>query len=902
MQHGAPGQEPRRAHWWLGWVAHFLFISAAIAGATAVAFTLFRHAQAPLITGVTWHGDTALITTTLPARTRLYADRIPLAEATTSPDHLVAELHATRVALQHAAVSATTDDGVSDEVTTLWNGPMTMPARGSRYLSLVLGPRRSAAAATITLPRDDVRAHALLALGWTTSGFIADTLDVWLRPSPDATSYYRLPFSTDAPAWNPTWETTYRGGDLTVQHGNIENTVQWSFPASDTVELLLHGFRSGLRFKTEIVEIKFDGYTPYRFDPLPETITTDHRYIWRFDEKSSAEKIVIGIHHSRASALESMREIGDARPAGVWERIGLRGLANLWMALPIIVLPLLCRRSFSALGPARSILTGSLLALTLSPVVIDILRETARYVQPLVVLRLFAVPAAVILALSVAAGVVASRRAGDAGIAKTVVLGCVAFLVTSALILGAAQIARYIDTQFYALSVANDILRSKIYWRDVGSALAIATAGVLVWWIVRPHQWVHAALRRAFPALSEGKSAWLATLLEAIVLIVLIWPFSRETFLHAPEPTPPYAEAANSVMSLVYPLANSAPLLFGLIFLCTGGLCGDEDAAVRHRRTIAAALFALFVVGTTSTILALPISATIAFVLAWLVLVPDDEWQRIDAMRREVVLKREHYIGRALDLREADRAEASLESLNQKFGSGDLAPEDYEKRTEALRDRFSALRSGTGRREAELVEQLAFGAGVAPDDLGNGRHAALVGFWVSIAFVVVVAQEALTLGTRSAAPVLTFVVAMFIFVGRKTLEAFALGYLFAHLRGTSGVTKATIFAALQVAALLPTWMIYGATSTIPTDVLVIVAFDVVVGFLAFDLSSLKLIRPGLLTPRRIVAMAGLQDVTVIFALFSGSIASILTGQLSSLALTAVKAAFPHLPVQSQHGP
>ena len=872
---------------------------------------LFRHAQAPLITDIRWTRGTALVTTSEPARTRLYANRVPVAEATTSPSvqassrhRNVAELQATGVALGNLMIAATTPDGVSDELPTSWRRTSMIPPRGSRYLSLVLGPRRSAAAGTVTLPRDDPRAHALLALGWTTSGFITDTLDVWLRPSPEANAYYALPFSGDAPAWNPTSETTYRGGDVTVQHGNIENILQWSFPATDTIALVLHDFRPSLRFKQEIVEIKFDGYTPTRFDPLPETITTDHRYIWRFDAKNSVDQIVIGIHHSRASALESIREIGDAQPANRWARIGLRGVADLWIALPIIVLPLLCRRSFAILGPARSILTGSLLALTLSPAVIDIIQEIVGSSQGTTfMLKAFAVPAAVILVLSAAAASVASRRAGDAGIAKTVVFGCVAFLATLALIAAAVQTARDVDRAFYLdRDTVDNFLRAQIYWRDVGSVVTMATAGVLVWWIVRPYQWVRVTLRRAIPALPEGAAAWLAALLEAAVLIVLIWPFSREAYLHTPEPTPPFAEATNSFMSLVYPLARSAPILFGLVFLCTGGLCGDEDSAVRHRRTIAAALFALFVVGTTSTIVALTISATIAFLLTWLALVPDEQWQRIDALRREVVLKREHYIGRALDLREADRAEAALESLNQKFGSGDLAPDDYEKRTEALRERFSALRSGTNRREAALIEQLAFGAGVAPDDLGNGRRAALVGFWVSLAFVAVIAHEALTLGTRSAAPVLTFVVALFMFVGRRTLEAFVLGYLFAHLRGTSGVTKATIFAVLQVAALLPTWMIYGAASTIPTDVLVIVAFDVVVGFLAFDLPSLKMIRPGLLTPRRVVAMAGLQDLTVIFALFSGSIASILTGQLSSLALTAVKTAFPHLPVQNPHGP
>lgn len=870
-------------------VLRFLVVLVAIGGTTGLAFAMFRAAHPVLITDVAAKAKTFEVTSSEPVALRLYADGVPVAEATPVAQRSTTVLPLSGHAIDVWAVRATATDGRRSD-TAVWRspGPPVPPddAVGSRFLALMLGKHQSAVAATVTLPRSDERIHALLSLSWPPRAFIDNSLDVMLQPSPEANSYYDVSsFLGDT----SDWETTYHGGDVTVHIGALRNTVPSYFPATDriAVDLRLPWNHVVHRFRKDVVQLQFEGYAPSGFDPLPDTITTDRRYIWHDDPQHALDRIIITLRPERRSLFSVAHDWIEPHPTQPWTRLLLTLLHDVWNAAPIVVVAWLCRAAFKAMDAQHRMVAWSLAAIAFAPAASEVVNELSR-----LPLRLpqpaFGISWTTGLMFGVAVGALAifAVTAVTQGIAPR---ACLAFVATIALVVVVAAGAAIADHEFYTRPSFTDQVRTELFWRDVGTAVTMVAIALLLWWTIRPYAW----LRRM------GWGSALALTLEIGLLLFLSWPFGREAFLPPIEPAPRYGGAVSSLNVVIYALASAAPLVFALLYVSTGLAGPANDGPLRRRRIYTAALVALFVVGTQVTVAALPLPAIIAFGLMWFALVNDARWTSIDAWRHLVTEDRARFVDRALDLREADRVDRTLETLNDQFVSGSLSPKDYTERAEALRTRAIDLRRAVPN-DAAVIEQLAFGAGVAADDLGNGRRAGTVGLVVALGFAAVLAQQALALGTRSPAVVFTLAFTLLTFVGGRALSAFVFGYAFAHLRGSSGVTKATLLAAVQSVATLPVWLLAGSPATIPSDALAIVAFDVIVGFIAFDWPNLKFIRPTLLTPRRLIGVAGLQDVAVVFALFSGSIVSLLTGQVSAIAAAAIKAAFPTAPVPPVH--
>lgn len=869
----------------VGSVLRFVIILGGIAGAASIVFAMYRAAHPTLITDLQPKDHTLRVYTTQPARLRLYAADVPVAEMTTPPGPAPAVFDLPRPP-NALAVRAITEDGRRTDIKSF--GSYTLPGvsgepTGSRFVTFVLGKRRITAAATITLPRTDERVQALLKLAWPARAFTESTLDEALQPSPGSHTYYTVPsFVGDTAAW----ETTYRGGDVTVHAGSLVGAVPAPFPATDKIAFVLHVPWSRSRpFQSDVLQVRFDDFVPSRFDPMPEAMTSDRRLIWRSDQHHPIDRVTVTLEPSRRSTLATLRDWLTPDATSRWAQAAYSIVYGAWAAVGILLVARLGRKSFPSSHPPVAVVAWSLAALTFAPAVSELVNDLPRIMpRSQLSLAFYSVSELLIVAFG-AVFIVAAL------VLVVVPRGWLAFVATLALVVAIAAAAESVDARFYVSDILGDTARSRLFWRDVGSALTLCSTALLLWWTLRP-----------FPQLRRIKRIGIAAVfLETALLITLSWPFGWESFLPPLEPVPGYGGVAQALNQILFSLASAAPLLFGLLFLTTGRIGRTPADCVRTRRIFAAACVALFVVGPHAAVAYLPLPAAIAFGLMFVALVNDDRWNAIDRLRRVVVRDRRYFVDRALDLREAERVDNTLESLGDQFTAGTLSPDDYDKRVAALRAHAAKLRAPIPADDAPVVERLAFGGGVAADDLGNGRRAAFIGFCVALGFAAVLAQQALALDTRTPALGFTVAVTLLTFVGGRTLIAFVFGYVFAHLQGSSGVTKAAVLACVQIAATLPVWILSGPTSTILANALAIVAFDVIVGFLAFDLPNLRLIRPTLLTPRRLIAGAGLQNATVILALFSGSIVSLLTGQMSVLAAAAIKAAFPNAPVLPFHG-
>ena len=202
------------------------------------------------------------------------------------------------------------------------------------------------------------------------------------------------------------------------------------------------------------------------------------------------------------------------------------------------------------MDPQHRIVAWSLAAVAFAPALNEWVNQVQRLFEPSLVLF---------------AGVVAF-----AGVAPFVVTalaltvaprGWLAFVATLSLVVVVSAATSIVDSEFYSYNLLGDHARSKIFWRDLGSAVTMAAIALLLWWTIRPHPW----LRR----LPWGGAAF-AVFLEIALLIVLSWPFGRDGYLPPAEPVPSYSGAVGALTEVRYTLANAAPLLFGLLYVSMG--------------------------------------------------------------------------------------------------------------------------------------------------------------------------------------------------------------------------------------------------------------------------------------------------------------------------------------------
>lgn len=304
-------------------------------------------------------------------------------------------------------------------------------------------------------------------------------------------------------------------------------------------------------------------------------------------------------------------------------------------------------------------------------------------------------------------------------------------------------------------------------------------------------------------------------------------------------------------------------------------------------RAVGIYLFSVLLINSSVSWLLVPVPLIVAFLIAtfWLLLSPAELARSVAAG----ALDSKQLIRGLIDAGAASaRFSAIQKVLDKKLDAAELTPEEYENRLGAYRAYLAKAMAGEtaggGAKTADTA--FAFGHGSLRD---NVRAALGIGVLLVIPLVVIALyQYAPVRGARYPYPVADIVLFLMNAAVNWLLYAFFFGYYYAHIRGTTGLTKG---ANLCFAIVLP-FLAYRLLSTETlTDMwqfllwaAQVFVFCTLVGLIAFDY---RLLRTNGFRARDLLAI---HNVPVLFtysstmaAAVGSALVAIITNRVTDLA-------------------
>ena len=443
-----------------------------------------------------------------------------------------------------------------------------------------------------------------------------------------------------------------------------------------------------------------------------------------------------------------------------------------------------------------------------------------------------------------------------------------------------------------ALAVATQISQNLVF----PTTFAMSYAGLLFAWILCAGVFmclIFQGEHQLRALLNLPRRTTLVVCLLVLAALVICYPYTAQwmpldrQFWHQPW------RGVFSLLSFLGKLGSIVPLL-AMILVCIVlyALGGLRDST--QSKQVARLLFAGVLVGTGSVWFVFPVPLLLALVLFPLLVWNDGNRIQILSANRSVI-----YQDRAVLLDRACQHAKTQWSGGGWFGFGLLGlKEDEKKKLNDNKKLRVKLPSGEKMPASDLV--FAFGPHSWASD--NALQALRTGVWGALIFVVIYAFPSFIEQPRAGEdfPYLWALVRVVSVAGYWLLGAFFLGYFYEMIRGKTGWQKgATLAAAISLAIEPMAFVLAQSTveySAIVVSVIQRFAFFILVGLLAFDVSTFRLFKTAKTSWHRFPQLSGL---SVMQASFSVALAGLgvtlsgaFTGQITTVLAQVAAALIP----------
>ena len=319
-------------------------------------------------------------------------------------------------------------------------------------------------------------------------------------------------------------------------------------------------------------------------------------------------------------------------------------------------------------------------------------------------------------------------------------------------------------------------------------------------------------------------------------------------------------------------------------------------------------VFASYLVGTSPNWFWVPVPFLLALWIFPKMILHTSTRRKIIHFALPMVLVERGKLIRAIDSwANLKQLHAALDSLEKKFGSGDLAFNDYERRKLEIEDYMRKHDEVLPLQNSLRIKDTVLAVGPCNSDWDNGWWAAkrslvliLPLFLVySLVFTIREFQP------QNLYPFLWFCIQVITFVGDGLIAAFFFGYFFNSFRGSSGLKKGITVSVSIILCLLPAWIVPLSSSSL-TNLLGLFfragqtfLFFTILGIWAFDYRNYREALGGQFQWRKFAKFGDLPSATaflsVILTALGVAITTVVTGQFTSIVSQLVKVAIPSIP-------
>jgi hypothetical protein len=360
-----------------------------------------------------------------------------------------------------------------------------------------------------------------------------------------------------------------------------------------------------------------------------------------------------------------------------------------------------------------------------------------------------------------------------------------------------------------------------------------------------------------------------------------------------------------SFFSIVQDVAPYAPAAMAVLLLRRAKAAGR--AARVFVVNLGLLLFSAYLVGTTPNFFMIPVPFLISFWAFRRVVIRDPESRAaLDAVSGVVIARRRRWIERVLVNDTAQEFKNNVEQIKAKVLSGDLTPDDFEKRRKQIeayareREEKTKLENGLEAKETVLT------IGPHAENWKNGKWAVARGSVLVLPFFAVYLFILFLRGAILADlhyPILWNGSLVFTFLADWLLGAFFFGYFFNYIRGESGLKKGLRTSCAIIICLLPTWL-----SSAGTDIEIVAVFIragetflfyTLLGVWAFDLKTFSSALGERFRWKTFTRFGDMPSFTAVISVLFTSIGvgltTVLTGQFKDLVAQLVGAALGQHP-------
>ncbi|HXM35141.1 MAG TPA: DUF6185 family protein, partial [Pyrinomonadaceae bacterium] len=326
---------------------------------------------------------------------------------------------------------------------------------------------------------------------------------------------------------------------------------------------------------------------------------------------------------------------------------------------------------------------------------------------------------------------------------------------------------------------------------------------------------------------------------------------------------------------------------------------------------IALLLFSCYVIGTTTNWFIVPIPFLLALSLyPALLAAPPTRVDLLNKLKPRVISGRRWLLDRVFELSFSERLMSSMDQMEKKIVSGDLAIEEFLARRAKLENFAAGVREAAHDLSEEMeTSELALSLGPYETNWLNGWHAVKRGLLISLPFLVFYLMTFVLKQIRLDSPFVFLWTSLriFTFVLDWAAYAFFFGYFFNQLQGESGLKKGLKVALVVIACLSPVWLISGVSAVELSATFLragqIFLFFTVLGVWAFDYHTFRSTLREQFSWKKFAQFGDMPSFTAVASvlLTSAGVAfsSVLKGRFLELVTHLVSGIFPEIPGASR---
>lgn len=420
----------------------------------------------------------------------------------------------------------------------------------------------------------------------------------------------------------------------------------------------------------------------------------------------------------------------------------------------------------------------------------------------------------------------------------------------------------------------------------------------------------------AFMALSIGKLAragrlrpisfaYLAAVL--VFLVVMAYPANRSIFSLDTGKFSTWEVTRANLTNFFSMIQDFVPYIFlvGIVQILRVAN-RRQDEIHPFISAVALLLFSCYVISTTLSwfIVPIPFLLALKFYPQFLAMSPR-KINALNYLKPVAIERRRWFLDRVFDLSLSQRLLSSMDQMEKKIASGDLAVEEFLKRRLKLEKYAAGVRAENNFFYDLEAKDLALSLGPYRTNWLNGIHALKRGLIISLPFILfylltfVIKQIRL----NSSFVFLWTSLRIITFMLDWAVYAFFFGYFFNQLKGELGLKKGLRVALVVIACLSPVWLTSGVSAVELSATFLragqIFMFFTVLGVWAFDYHTFRNTLQEQFSWKRFAQFGDMPSFTAVLSvlLTSAGVAftSVLKGRFLELATQLVSTIFPEIP-------